>query len=338
MHYMKCAWYLTLDADIQSYVKKKIRGKRVQLFTNPLSLKNIHNDTEILIVFVDSIVNKHIIDAMPKLQCIITCSTGYDHIDLQRANQKGITVMNVPSYGEHTVAEYTFGLLLTLTRHIHTSIQRVKEGNFHCQGLVGTDLYKKKIGIIGTGKIGSQFAHMCAGFGTTIQAYDPYPNKELIKRLPLSYMPLSSLLKTSDIISLHLPLTKKTHHMIDKKQIKQMKKGVIIINTARGSLINSEALLWGLEKHIIKWAALDVLEGEDMMEDRYKVISQHMPQDQIRTNLMNTLLINHPNVIVTPHNAFNSQEAIERIIDTSIENITAYIKKKPINIIHNTSL
>lgn len=314
--------YLTLTPDMRKFFRSKLSGYQVRISTTPLSLDTVDPDTNILAVFVDSQVSKQVIAALPKLQRIVTLSTGYDHIDLKAANKRKIPVCNVPSYGENTVAEFAVGLMLSLSRNLFPAVKRVKEGDFDYHGLRGFDLKGKTIGIIGTGKIGIHVINMLKGFHANIIAYDAFPNKALAKEHGFTYVSKTALCKQSDIISLHVPLFESTYHMINKRLIKQMKPGVLIINTARGGLIDSEALLWGLNEGIIGGAGLDVLEGEDMAEDPMKLLAHPCVSD-MRTTVITTMLIDHPHTIVTPHTAFNSTEAVTRILKTSIENITA---------------
>lgn len=314
--------YLTLTPDMRKFFRSKLRGYQVNVYKEQLSTDNVDPKTEILAVFVDSKVPKKLMDAMPKLKRIVTLSTGFDHVDVKAAKRKKIPVCNVPSYGENTVAEFAVGLMLSLSRQLFPAVKRVKEGNFDYHGLRGMDIKGKTIGIIGTGKIGLHTIEMLRGFNANIIAFDAFPKKELQKEYDFSYVSKTALFKQSDIISLHLPLFDSTYHMLGKRAIKQMKPGVLIVNTARGGLIDSEALVWGLEKGIVAGAGLDVLEGEDVFEDPSKLLG-HQSTVDLRTTVMNNILIDHPNTIVTPHNAFNSVEAVKRIISTSVQNIKA---------------
>lgn len=325
--------YLTLTPDMKKRFRSKLRNCNVRIIESALSKDTLHTDTEILAVFVDSKVTKADIDAMPKLQLIVTLSTGFDHIALAAAKKRGIPVCNVPSYGESTVAEYALSLMLSLTRNMFPAVKRVKEGNFEYAGLRGSDIAGKTIGIIGTGRIGRHLIQLLGGFDATLIGYDPYPDETLRTSQTFQYVSLGELLKTSDIISLHAPLTEETAYIIDKKAIKQMKPGVIIVNTARGGLIHSEALLWGLGQNIIAGAGLDVLESENLLEDPCMFAEQTCTMQDVKTTLMNEKLIDHPRTIVTPHNAFNTTEAVTRIIDTSVENIRAFQKGTPIHTI-----
>lgn len=322
-----CQFFLTLTPDLKKYLRSKLRGHKVKISKDVLSLEALDKKTEVLGTFVDSKIDKKVFAALPKLKLIVTLSTGFDHIDLKEAKKRGVTICNVPSYGANTVAEFTVALMLSLNRKLYTSFKRVKEGGYDYHGLRGNDLQGKTVGVIGTGKIGAKFIQMLQGFEVNIIAHDLHKNKELSEQLGFTYVPLNTLLKESDIISLHLPLLDSTHHIVDKKAIKKMKQGVQIINTSRGGLINSEALLWGINHHIVAGAALDVLEGEDLLEDTLKLLCLDCSSEDTRLSLMNNMLIDHPNTIVSPHNAFNTHEAVKRIIDTSVENFKLFIQK-----------
>ncbi len=299
----------------------------------PLTENNIKKDTEVLGIFVDSKITPTLLKKLPHLRLIVALSTGVDHIDLTACQKHGVTVCNVPTYGEHTVAEHAFALILGLTRKLFPSVKRVKEGLYDYHGLRGTDLFGKTLGIIGTGKIGLALIRMARGFGLNVIAFDPFPNVAAATELSFTYTKLPTLLKTADVVSLHVPLLPTTRHLINKRNIKLMKPGSYLINTARGALIDPEALFLALQSKHLAGAGLDVLEDEEMIQDEEKIFSGACADCDIRTNLMNNLIIDHPNVIVTPHNAFNSTEALERIIVATAENIKNFIAGEPKNVV-----
>lgn len=312
--------------EMKDYVRSKMSGFSCTISSEKINEKNLNKNADILAVFVESPVDKKTITQMKKLKMIASMSTGYDHIDLKAAKAKKIPVCNVPSYGENSVAEFAFGLLLNLTRKIFLSVKRVKEGIYDFHGLRGIDLKGKTLGVVGTGRIGAHLIKMAKGFELNVLGYDPYPNKELAKKMDFKYITLNKLLAESDFISLHVPLFKETYHLINKKNIKKIKKGAYLINTARGGLVDPEALVWALENGQLSGAGLDVLEDEGFISDHEKVISGECTDCQLKTDLMNNIIIDHPNTIVTPHNAFNSIEALQRIIDTTVDNIRAFAK------------
>lgn len=316
--------------EMTDYVKKNLKGLKLTISTEKINEHNINPDTDILAVFVEAPVTKKIIDTLPKLKMIAAMSTGFDHIDLAAAKKRGITVCNVPTYGENTVAEHAMALILGLTRKLFPSVKRVKEGTYDFHGLRGIDLKDKTIGVIGTGHIGARLIKMASGFEMKIVAYDAFPNKDLEKKLGFTYTSLEKLLSQSDIISLHTPLLPSTYHLINKKNIKKIKKGAYLINTARGALIDPEALVWALKNNHIAGAGLDVMEDENLIQNHEEVISCK-DDCKIKTTLFNNIIIDHPNSIVTPHNAFNSIEAIQRILDVTIDNIKSFTQGKTIN-------
>lgn len=328
--------FLSLTPDLRTYLRTQSRGIDLRLTKESVSketdLSLLDPNTAILAVFVDSDVSKKVITALPNLRAIITLSTGYDHIDIRAAKQRNIAVCNVPTYGEDTVAEYAIGLMLTLSRQLYPAIKSVKEGHFSHEAFRGFDLAGKTIGVVGTGRIGARVIEMLHGFHVRIICHDPCPNKTLMSTFPdIRYVPFSTLCKESDVITLHAPLCKETTHIIDKTAIKKMKPGVCIVNTARGGLIDSKALLWGLETNHVGSAALDVLEEEHLLEDPMLLLGSFEEKKKVVASLVNTMLIDHPRVIVTPHNAFHTTEALKRIIDTSIDNMKSVLDGSPKN-------
>lgn len=322
-----CSFYGVMP-NTKKYLGSNLKDFEVNISQKPLDPEKIDPKTNILGVFVDSKVDKKIIDKLKQLKLIVTLSTGYDHISLSAAKKRKIPVCNVPTYGENTVAQHTLSLILALSRKLFQSVKRVKEGIYDYHGLRGFDLKNKTIGVIGTGHIGLHLMDMLKGFEANVIAFDVFPKKELQEKYNFKYTSLNKLISTSDIISLHVPLLPNTEHIINKKAIKKMKKGVYIINTARGGLIDSEALLWGLQNKYVAGAGLDVLEDEGFIQDPETLLSNECKTCDIRVSLMNNMIIDHPNTIVTPHNAFNSQEALRRITDTTVANINGFMEGK----------
>ena len=294
---------------------------------------------EVLCNFVDSPVAQEQLKNLPKLKFIATRSTGFDHIDLKACQKKGVQVSNVPAYGENTVAEFTFALLLALSRKIYSSLERVKEKDqFDYEGLQGFDLKGKTLGVVGTGHIGAFVVKIAFGFGMNIVAFDPHPKQDLIDQFHVRYMDLENLLKTADIVTLHVPYTPATHHLLNAQNIGQMKKGSILINTARGGLVETQALAKALKEGHLAGAAMDVLEEEGFIKDELKMLTEgHPNQEQLRTALIDHELIHMENVLITPHNAFNTKEALVRILDTTVANIEAFVKGQPINLAQNNN-
>jgi len=327
---LNCAFY-GIMLDMKPSLRKQLKNHKLKISDQPLEIEKLDKNTEVLGVFVDSRVDKKVLTKLPKLKLIVTMSTGYNHVDCKEAKKRKIPVCNVPTYGENTVAQHALALLLALSRKLYRSAKRVKEGEFDYHGLRGFDLKNRTIGVIGTGHIGIHLIDMLQGFEAKLIAYDAFPKKKLQKEHKFKYVSFNDLLKQSDIISLHVPLFPETQHLLDKKAIKKMKKGVYIINTARGELIDSEALVEGLTSGKIAGAGLDVLESEDFLAHPEKLFAKTTKAATVKTNLMTNIIIDHPHTIVTPHNAFNSTEALERIFNTTVANIQCFVKCKVAN-------
>lgn len=309
----------------EEYVRPKLPNEEVVFHKEPLGALPDLTDTEaeVLCIFIDSTIGEAEMSRFSALKLIATRSTGFDHIDVAAAKARGITVATVPFYGENTVAEFTFALLLALSRRIIDADEQVREtGAFSPAGLRGFDLAGKTIGIIGTGHIGAHVIRMSKGFGMKVIGFDAFPNAELSQTLDFPYVPLPELLTESDIVTLHVPYNEHTHHLINKENIGSFKKGSYLINTARGAVVETEALVEGLKNGTLAGAGLDVLEEEKNLQDKKSAISAE-----------NHYLIAHPRVIVTPHCAFNTQEAVERILNTTIENIKGFGAGAPTNIV-----
>ncbi len=288
-------------------------------------------DATVISTFIYSPLNNATLDKFPNLKLIATRSTGFDHIDLSYCKAKGITIVNVPSYGAHSVAEYTFALVLAITKKLVPTIERTRRGNFSLDGLRGFDLYGKTIGIVGAGQIGKKVAEfaLCFGMNVLIHTRRPEAGTDCIR-----YVSLDELLSLSDIVTLHVPYTPENHHFINRENIKQFKKGSILINTARGQLIETQAILDGLEMGILQFAGLDVLEEEGgLKEERALITDEYLKNTDIKTQLLNHILLDRDDVIFTSHNAFNSQEALLQILEITIENINGFLSQKVQNVV-----
>lgn len=304
---------------------KNLTGHTLRFFEDTMQNvdKSDYADSDVISVFIHSKVDKPCIDACKNLKLIATRSTGMDHIDTEYANSQNIQVKNVALYGENTVAEHTFALMLALSRKIHESYVNTANGKFSTTGLMGFDLKDKTIGIIGGGRIGLHVARMARSFGMHVRVFDIHQDSFMAELINFKYVTLDELFKISDIISLHVPLNSHTYHMINKESIEKMKDGVLIINTARGGLINNTDLIEGLEKGKIYGAGLDVLEGEEFLFEEN--IANSPIENAAKIIVESKILSEKPNVVITPHNAFNSIEAVHRIIDTTIENIISLV-------------
>jgi D-lactate dehydrogenase len=300
------------------------------------------SDAEVVSVFVTSVINKNIIDALPNLKLIATRSTGFDHIDCEYAKSKEIKVANVSGYGSHTVAEFAFGLILNLSRKIVTANDFIKESpDFkYISSMEGFNLFGKTLGVIGTGRIGKNVIKMAKGFGMNVVAYDPYKDEAFAKENDFIYKNLEEVFAGSDILTLHAPYNKENHHLINKENVLKMKKGIYLVNTARGELIDTDALIFGLKEGIIAGAGLDVLEGERELKEEVDILASSERSERservkdFKTLLEDRVLIEMPNVIITPHIAFYSKEAEEEIKKTTVENIKSFIDGKPVNLVN----
>ncbi len=330
---MKYAFF-ELENWEKEYFEHEIHDSELVFFEQPLSDQTPEIATfEVVITFIHTQMNKELLDKMPNLKFITTMSTGFDHIDIEECRRRGIVVSNVPSYGETVVAEHTFALLLAIARRLPESIDRVKSGNFMPSGLTGFELRGKTIGVVGVGSIGTNVIKIARGFGMNVIVYKITPDYALEKELGCKFVELPILYQQSDIVTLHIPYTKETHHYLSDDAFSQMKDGVVLLNTARGALINTTALLKALESGKVEAAGLDVLEEEPLLEEEKDLLSQDFDKEKLLTVLQDHMLLNHPRVIITPHNAFNSQEALKKIVETTHENLSAFVSGVPLNVV-----
>jgi D-lactate dehydrogenase len=268
--------------------------------------------------FVNDQVDAGVVEALAGggTELILLRSAGFNHVDLRAAAERGLTVARVPAYSPYAVAEHAMGLVLTLNRKFHRAHARVREGNFALDGLLGFDLHGKTMGVVGTGKIGTVFARIAAGFGCRVLAHDPYPNEE-VEGLGARYVEMGEMLAEADIIALHLPLTPETHHLIDGDAVARMKEGVMLINTSRGGLVDTRAVIEGLKSGRIGSLGLDVYEEEaDLF---FEDLSGTVIQDDVFARLLT-----FPNVLVTGHQGFFTREALAAIAGTTLGNATAF--------------
>jgi D-lactate dehydrogenase len=322
--------FFELEGWEQSYLKRRLGRRHKLLFIDgALSEKNISQvaDADVLSVFIYSRIGEKELAKLPSAKLIATRSTGYDHVDLKACAARGITVCNVPAYGSETVAEHTMALVLALAKKLPQSMERTRHGEFTTTGLRTFDLEKKVLGIVGLGKIGQHVAKMARSFGMKPIAYSPHTDEATAKKFRCKLVPFDELLANSDIVTLHAPLTPETKHMVNAATIAKMKKGAILINTARGGMVDAKALLAALDSGQIAAAGLDVLEEECNVKEERQVLSPEFAGEcDLKAVLANHILLNKPNVIITPHNAFNSAEALQRILDTTRANIEAFLQ------------
>ncbi len=283
---------------------------------------------DVLSISHTTILSKQLLDSLPNLKLLTTRSTGIDHIDIGECKKRGIEVNNVPEYGTNTVAEYAMALLLAVTKKIIVAHQSVEEGEFSPHGLTGTDIEGKTLGVIGAGKIGQRMAKYARGMGMRVVAVDVIKDEVAAKKIGFKYVELEECLKSADFVSLHIPYVTETFHLINKKNIKLMKKGSYLINTARGPVVETEALVWALNEGILAGVGLDVVEEESNLESMSMIMSSRPTKDDLQEVLSFHMLRDRDDVVFTPHNAFNTTEAIERRVEMNIDSIKKFISQK----------
>jgi D-lactate dehydrogenase len=317
---------------------KKLREDHdVVLLEKKLTADNVdqYKDADILSPFIYSDLDQDVLEQFDHLKLIATRSTGFDHIDVDYCRDNDITVCNVPSYGDNTVAEHVFALLLAISHNLVEAANRTKRGDFSLQGLRGFDLQGKTLGVIGTGTIGAYVIKIAKGFGMTVVAFDVFPNEDLAETLGFEYLSMDDLLAQSDIITLHVPANDKTHHLISDEQFNKMKDGMVLINTSRGSVVHIQALVRALAEGKVAAAGLDVLADEPTIHEESELLhSFFQKQHDMETLLADSVLLRLRNVIITPHSAFDTREAVQRILVTTIENIDDFIAGEPQNVVN----
>jgi D-lactate dehydrogenase len=330
---MKIAFF-EVEGWEKKYLESKLAGHELKFFTTHLTKDNAKDvaDFEVISVFLMSHLTPEVLDQLPKLRLVTTRSTGFDHIDCPTCYNRKITVSNVPHYGTHTVAEHAFALILALSRKIVASVERTQKGDFDHRELTGFDLFGKTLGIVGLGDIGMSVLNIAKGFGMKVAAYAHHPDEALARKLGISFLSIPELFKVSDVVTLHVPYMKETHHLVNIKNIKKFKKGSVLINTARGGLVETEAIIYGLEKGILGGFGSDVLEEEDIIKEERQILSENfLNATNIKTLYLDHVLMGQENVVLTPHNAFNSVEALHMILDITIDNILQFEKNNPQN-------
>ena len=306
------------------FVTEPLRSENAKTFAN----------AEIVSPFIYSVLDRPVLECLPALKLIATRSTGFDHIDTAYCASKGITVSNVPSYGENTVAEHVFALLLTISHRMLEAVDRARRGPFSPQGLQGFDLAGKTLGVVGTGTIGRCVIRIARGFEMDVTAFDTRPEEALAGRLGFRYVPFDELLATADIVTLHVPATAETHNLLSEREFARMKDGVVVLNTARGGLVDVRALVRALRAGKVAAAGLDVLPEEPAIREEVELVGSNFCQKHdLRDLVADHVLLRMPNVVLTPHSAFNTREALDRIIDTTVANIAAFIDGRPQNVV-----
>lgn len=329
--------FFDAETSEEEYFKQNLSDQELYFVNDPLDIgreydSEIYN-IEVISVFTFSKAHREILEKFPNLKYVTTRSTGFDHIDLEYCKSRGISVSNVPTYGMHSVAEHTFALILAISQKIVPSVERTRHGDFSLENLRGFELYGKTLGIVGTGNIGKVVAEIALGLGMKVVAYNRHEDEDL-KNRGVEFKDLDSVLGASDIVTLHLPYNKDTHHIINLGNINKFKKGVVFINNARGGLVETQAILEALNQGIFLAAGLDVLEEEfGIREESELITSRYTENRDLKTGLLNHILLDREDVLITPHNAFDSNEAVSQILDTTARNIKSYVSGNVENVV-----
>jgi D-lactate dehydrogenase len=308
----------------------------ITFLNEPLSAENAkrYADAEVVSTFIYSNLSRAVLEQLGRLKLIATRSTGYDHIDADYCRERGIIVSNVPTYGDTTVAEHVFGLLLGISHRLVEAVDRTRRGEFSLIGLQGFDLRGKVLGVVGTGSIGLCVIEIANGFGMEVVAFDVRHNEEAARDLGFRYVTMDELLAVSDVVTLHVPITPSTYHMIDAEAFAKMKDGVVLINTSRGRLVDTRALVNAIGEGKVAAAGLDVLPEEPTIREEAELLrSVFREGHDLQALLADHILLRLRNVIITPHSAFYTREAVQRILETSVENIVRFFEGRPQNVV-----
>ena len=332
---MKIIAFEVEDWERQAF--ESLKGEhRIEFVADPLTLDNAgtYPDAEVVCPFIYSELSADVLKHFDRLKLIATRSTGFDHIDLGYCKEKDITVCNVPVYGDNTVAEHVFALLLAISRKMIAAVDRTRRGDFSLKGLQGFDLFGKTLGVIGVGSIGRCVIEIAKGFRMEVLASDVRPDEETASRLGFRYVEMDELLACSDIITLHVPSNEHTHNLISYDEFASMKEGVVLINTARGDVVDIKALAKAIGEGKVAAAGLDVLPEEGGIREEAELLrSVYDRKHDLETMLLNHILLRLRNVIITPHSAFNTREAVERILSTTVGNIASFSRGEPENVV-----
>ena len=313
---MKILFYDAVSYDVESFDKVLSEYPDIEIIYHETDISkktvSLAQGCDAICAFVNSDLSAPVLEKLAQvgIKLILLRCAGFNNIDLKKANELGMTVLRVPGYSPEAVAEHAMTLALAVNRHVHKSYIKVRENNFSLVGLTGLNFHEKTAGIIGTGKIGAAMCRICRGFGMRVIAYDMYPNKDLDF---VEYMSLDEVLAQSDLISLHCPLTDETYHMINSDTIAKMKNDVVLVNTSRGALVNSEDLIQGIRAGKFFGVGLDVYEeeGDNVFENR---------EDELLQHSITARLLSFPNVIITSHQGFLTREALAAIAHTTLQN------------------
>lgn len=326
--------------EVASYEREALEaaqfpGAEVRLVPEPLTRETAHLavDAEVVSVFVYSRLAADLLAALPALRFVTTRSTGFDHLDLAALRSRGVLASYVPSYGENTVAEHAFALIFALARNLQLAIQKTRSLDFGLSGLEGRDLRGKTLAVVGVGRIGLHAVRLGRGAGMEVVAFDVRENPELAATEGFVYRPFGELLERADVVTLHAALTPETHHLFGREAFARMKPDALLVNTARGAIVDTEALCEALDRGRLAGAGLDVFEGEELLKDEAQLLRQPLSQDQMRQLALCHSLLRRENVILTPHVAFFTREGVGRLLDTSLANIRAFLAGSPAHLI-----
>lgn len=332
---MKITFFDTMESE-KNILTELLAGQDLQFYSEKLSetTANLAKDAEVVSVFINSPVKKEILDLLPNAKLIQTRSTGFDHLDISAIKAAGKIAANVPGYGAHTVAEFAFALMLNLSRKVFVARHQVLEGaGMGTAGMEGFELFGKTLGVVGTGRIGKNVIKIANGFGMKVIAYDVFPDQAFAKEQNFEYAELEAVMRVADVLTLHAPYNKNSHHLINNGNIGWLKKGAYLINTARGELVETDALIRALEKGDLAGAGLDVLESERQLKDEDKLLRGGVEMDDYKTLYEDHVLMDMPNVILTPHIAFDTVEGVREILATTAETIKAFEAGTPVNLL-----
>ena len=330
--------FFNVDEKEQAVLLKAFEGEKafeLSFRQKPLDVHTatIAKDADGMGIFIQSQVTQEVLDLLPQLRIIATMSTGFDHIDLEACKSRNITVCNVPAYGDNTVAEYAFGLIIALARKLKPTFERVERGFFSRTGLKGMDLKGKTLGLVGTGRIGCYMARLGWAFGMEVIAHDLRSNVTLVEKFGVTFLSLDEVLQQADIISLHVPYLPSTHHLINAERLRLLKPTALLVNTARGKVVDTKAVSVALREGRLGGVALDTFEGEEIWIEEEFLKRDDLAAITLKEAMESFSIMRSERAILTPHNAFNTREALERILVTSAENLKAYFSGSLQNVV-----
>ncbi len=326
--------FFECDKKRKEFYSRNLPGFELLFYAETLGQQHIPaiKDCEIISVINYSPVTEKIIEQLTGTRLIALGCTGFVNVDVRACARQGILVANTPGYSDDAVAEHTVALMLMLLRHAHTAFLQARDNNFSWQGLRGRTLRGKTLGIIGTGKIGLKVIELANAFGMRVLAYSRRQRTDEAERLGFAYADLATVLAESDILSLHLAASPETFHLFNQDKISHCKPGAVLINTSRGEICDTRALLWGLEEGILRGVALDVLEEEKLCQDS-RLLTPELTGAQLETYALNQRLLRHKNVLITPHIGWFTEEAITSMLAVHLETLQAFINGTPIHLI-----